>query len=154
MAPAPAVRARIRRAFAAQAEDVFDAWIDPAKVREWFAPGLGEMQQVDADPRVGGTFCFVQRRGDDDVAHTGEYLELERPRLLAFTWQTPPLPDRSRVKIDIVSTGDGCDLTLIHEMEPQWAAKVEQMERGWSTMLDGMATFLEQRADASRNDRP
>lgn len=153
MAPAPAVRVRVTRAFVAQAEDVFDAWLDPAKVRQWFAPGLGEMRQVDVDPTVGGTFCFVQRRGDTDVAHTGEYLELQRPRLLAFTWQTPPLPDRSRVRIEIASTVDGCALTLTHEMEPRWADKVEQMERGWSTMLDGMATFVDARADASRNDR-
>jgi uncharacterized protein YndB with AHSA1/START domain len=153
VAPALAVRVCVTRAVAAQAEDVFDAWLDPAKVRQWFAPGLGQMRQVDVDPTVGGTFCFVQRRGDDDVAHTGEYLELERPRRLVFTWQTPPLPDRSRVRIDIAATGDGCELTLTHDLEPQWAAKIAQMERGWSTMLDGMATFVEARADAGRNAR-
>lgn len=147
MAPAPAVRARIRRRFSSQAEDVFDAWIDPAKIRDWFAPGLGEMRQVDVDPRVGGRFCIVQRRADGDASHTGEYLQLERPRRLAFTWQTPPRADQSRVHIEIAPAADGCELTLTHEMEPRWGAKIEQIEQGWTTMLDGMATMLDHRAD-------
>jgi uncharacterized glyoxalase superfamily protein PhnB/uncharacterized protein YndB with AHSA1/START domain len=147
---APAVRARIRRHFRSQAEDVFDAWIDPAKIRQWFAPGLGEMRQVDIDPRVGGHFAIVQRRAGGDAAHVGEYLELERPRRLAFTWSTPPQPDQSRVHIEIAAKGDGCELTLTHDMEPRWAEHVERVEHGWTTMTDAMATLLEHRADPMR----
>jgi len=144
---APAVRARIRRHFRLQAEDVFDAWIDPAKIRQWFAPGMGEMRRVDIDARVGGSFCIVQRRGDADATHTGEYLELERARRLAFTWRTPPLPDRSRVHIEIGAVADGCELTLTHEMEPRWAAHVDRIEHGWAAQMDAMAALLEHRAD-------
>ena len=145
MTTAPAVRARVRRHFSQQAEDIFDAWIDHAKVRRWFAPGMGEMRRVDIDARVGGSFCIVQRRGEADVTHTGEYLELERPRRLAFTWRTPPLPDRSRVLIEIAREADGCELTLTHEMEPRWASHVDRIEHGWSMQLDAMA-LLERRA--------
>ena len=147
MSTAPAVRARIRRHFRLQAEDVFDAWIDPAKIRQWFAPGMGEMRRVDIDARVGGSFCIVQRRGDVDATHIGEYLELERPRRLAFTWRTPPLPDQSRVHIEIDAVTDGCELRLTHDMEPRWAQHVDRIEHGWSTQMDAMATLLEQRAD-------
>jgi uncharacterized glyoxalase superfamily protein PhnB/uncharacterized protein YndB with AHSA1/START domain len=150
LSPAPAVRARIRRHFRAQAEDVFDAWIDPAKIRQWFAPGMGEMRRVDIDARVGGRFSIVQHREHGDATHIGEYLELERPRRLAFTWRTPPLPDQSRVHIEIGAVADGCELTLTHEMEPRWAEHVERIERGWSTQMDAMATMLEHRADPMR----
>ncbi len=146
MSTAPAVRARVRRHFLQQAEDVFDAWIDPAKIRHWFAPGMGEMRRVDIDARVGGSFCIVQRRGDADATHTGEYLELERPRRLGFTWLTPPLPDRSRVHIEIAPEADGCELTLTHEMEPRWASHVDRIEHGWSTQMDAIASLLEQRS--------
>jgi uncharacterized glyoxalase superfamily protein PhnB/uncharacterized protein YndB with AHSA1/START domain len=144
---APAVRARIRRHFRAQSEDVFDAWIDPAKIRQWFAPGKGETRRIDVDPRVGGSFCIVQHRAGADATHTGTYLELERPRRLAFTWSTPPQPDQSRVHIEIGAVEDGCELTLTHEMEPRWAPHVDRIEHGWSTQMDALATMLEHRAD-------
>jgi uncharacterized protein YndB with AHSA1/START domain len=147
--PAPAVRARVRYRFAAQAEDVFDAWIDPAKIRQWFGPGLGEMRQVDIDPRVGGRFRIVQRRGDGDATHAGEYLDLERPRHLAFTWTTPPQPDQSRVHVEIAVAADGCELTLTHDMEPRWAPHVHRVEHGWATMLGAMARMLDARTAAA-----
>ena len=95
------VQARATRRFRASAEEVFDAWLDPALVREWFGPGLGEMTRVDIDARVGGTFWLVQRRAAGDAVHTGEYLEIDPPRRLVFTWRTPPLTDTSRVIVDI-----------------------------------------------------
>jgi len=150
LSTAPAVRARVRRHFRAQAEDVFDAWIDPAKIRQWFAPGMGETQRVDVDPRVGGSFCIVQRRADADATHTGTYLELERPRRLKFTWSTPPQPDQSRVHIEIGAVDDVCELMLTHEMEPRWAPHVDRIEHGWSTQLDAMAALIEQRANPMR----
>ena len=147
MSTAPAVRARVRRHFLQQAEDVFDAWIDPAKIRHWFAPGMGEMRRVDIDARVGGSFCIVQRRGDADATHTGEYLELERPRRLAFTFFVERYSVRpDRVTIDIVPAGNGCELTLTHEMEPRWASHVDRIEHGWSTQMDAIASLLEQRS--------
>jgi uncharacterized protein YndB with AHSA1/START domain len=143
MATAPAIRARIQRRFNAQAEDVFDAWIDPAKVRQWFGPGLGEMTRVDIDPRVGGEFCLVQRRKGEDAAHTGAYTALDRPRRLAFTWRTPPLSETSRITIDIVPAPDGCQLTLTHEMDARWAAHLERIEASWMKMADALASLVE-----------
>jgi uncharacterized protein YndB with AHSA1/START domain len=145
-ASAPAVRARIRRTFTSPAEDVFDAWIDPRKVREWFGPGLGEMIDVDLDPRVGGRFRVVQRRRDGDAVHTGEYEALERPRRLAFTWRTPPLVDASRVHVEIAPAADGCELVLTHELNATWASVVPRVEESWSRMTDAMARVLEGRA--------
>jgi hypothetical protein len=31
--------------------------------------------------------------------------------------------------------GDGCVVTIVHEMAPEWAAYVEKVEGGWSRML-------------------
>jgi uncharacterized protein YndB with AHSA1/START domain len=146
MSPAPAVRARARRRFSSPAEDVYDAWIDPDKIRGWFAPGLGEVTRAETDPRVDGAFCIVQRRKDGNATHTGEYLELERPRRLAFTWKTPPEQARSKVHIEIAPEADGCELTLLHEMEEKFAPEVGRVEHGWSSMLDAMAAWLERRS--------
>ena len=43
---------RLSRRFDASAERVFDAWLDPEKVRKWFAPGLGERKRTVSDINV------------------------------------------------------------------------------------------------------
>jgi uncharacterized protein YndB with AHSA1/START domain len=133
------VHARVTRRFSASPECVFDSWLDPEKVRRWFAPELGEMVRVEVDPRVGGSFSFMQRRDGEDVDHVGEYFEIDRPRRLVFTWGVPPEPSDSRVIIDIVPLETGCELTLIHEMDAEWADYLDRTEDAWARMLDAIA---------------
>jgi uncharacterized protein YndB with AHSA1/START domain len=142
MPAAPHVEARVTRRLAASPARVFDAWLDPDLVRRWFAPGMGEMVRVHVEPRVGGTFSFVQRRGGDDVDHVGEYLELDRPRRLAFTWGVRPDTPSSRVVIDVAPVASGSEVALTHEMSAEWAEFTARAEEAWGRMLDAMATAL------------
>ena len=112
-------------------ERVFDAWLDPALAAKFFfATPTGQMIRAEVDARVGGRFTFVDRRPDmgpngADVLHTGEYLELDRPRRLAFTFGVPQFnPDFTRVLVELAPTpAGGCYLTLTHEgvFESEWA---------------------------------
>jgi uncharacterized protein YndB with AHSA1/START domain len=97
---------------------------------------------VDIDARVGGEFFIVQQRGGGEVEHTGSYLEIERPRRLAFTWRVPPGPESSRVTLDIAGLQGGCELTLTHEMPAAAADMRERAEAAWRQMLDAMAGEL------------
>jgi uncharacterized protein YndB with AHSA1/START domain len=142
MDPTAEVAAKVTHQFAAPSEAVFDAWVTSETVHKWFAPQLGEMVRVAIDPRVGGSFSFVQRRGLDDVDHIGKYLEFDRPRRLAFTWQVRGTPHNSRVFIDILPNATGCDLTLVHELHPHWADYREQTAAAWAKMLDAMAEAI------------
>jgi uncharacterized protein YndB with AHSA1/START domain len=136
----------ITRRFAAAPERVFDAWLDPRLASKWlFATDTGVMIRAENDPRVGGRFAFTDRRPDmGDVEHTGAYLEIERPKLLVFTFGVPAFsPDFDRVSIDIRPTGDGgCELTLTHEMKPENAQWREGTEKGWNNILEGLARTL------------
>ena len=52
--------------------------------------------------------------------------------------------------IDIVPTSDGCEPTLIHEMDPQWADLVDRAAGAWQKMADAIATLVDyDRAEAS-----
>ena len=108
---------RITRRFSSSAEQVFDAFLDREKAGEFmFATATGRMARAEIDPRVGGKFIFVQRRDGEDVEHTGEYLDLERPRWLVFTLSVEKYgQDVDRVSIEITPLGSGCGLTLMHE---------------------------------------
>jgi len=138
--PAPVVR--VTRRFDASPERVFYAWLDPQSAGKWlFATPTGQIVRVEIDARVGGKFVFVDRRDGEDIEHTGEYLEIDRPRRLVFTFVVPKFSnDSTRVAIDIVASGTGCELTLIHEgVLPEYASRTEA---GWSGILDGLAATL------------
>ncbi len=132
---------RVKRRFTASPEHVFDAWLDPAKARQFlFATATGQMVCAETDPRVGGRFLFTDRRGGEDVAHTGEYLEIDRPRRLVFTFMVPKYSSEStRVTIEIVALDSGCELTLTHD--GVWPEYEERTAEGWSRILAGLASI-------------
>jgi uncharacterized protein YndB with AHSA1/START domain len=138
MATGEKVMATVTRRFDASPERVFDAWLDPAQIRRWFGPGLGETTRVDVDARAGGTFWIVQRRESGDAEHTGEYLQITRPRQLVFTWRTPPLEDTSTVSIYITRLGHGCEVNLVHEIPAEWKDYQGRVEHAWGSMLNEM----------------
>jgi uncharacterized protein YndB with AHSA1/START domain len=136
------VTIRVKRRFNASPERVFDAWLDPKKAGKFlFATPTGEMVRVEIDPRVGGSYISVDRRGGEDVEHVGEYLELDRPRRLVFTFTVPKYSvESTRVSIDIVAEGEGCELTLTHEgVLQEWASATEA---GWSGILGALEALL------------
>ena len=136
------VTVRVTHQFTQSAERVFDAWLDPAKAGKFlFATPAGQMVRVEIDPRVGGAFCFVDRRDGVDAEHFGEYVEIDRPRRLVFDFAVGEMPEaKTRVTIEIRSAGTGCELTLIHEGVPTEYA--DRTSHGWATILDGLAATL------------
>jgi uncharacterized protein YndB with AHSA1/START domain len=121
---------------------VFDAWLEPEIAGKFlFATKTGTMVRVDIDARVGGRFVLVDRRDGEDIEHTGEYLEIDRPRRLVFTFGVPKYSALfTRVTIDIAPLGSGCELTLTHEgVLPEWR---EKSKEGWTMILDGLAEVL------------
>jgi uncharacterized protein YndB with AHSA1/START domain len=138
------ITVQIVRRFAAAPERVFDAWLEPAKAKRFLftAPG-GEIVRCEIDARVGGTFTIVDRRGNEDIVHTGEYLEIARPRRLVFTFFVERYSLRpDRVTIEIVPVDRGCELTLTHEMSPDAAQYEKQTREGWTTILDALAAAV------------
>lgn len=133
---------RVSHRFSASSERVFDAWLDPATVCGWlFATPSGRNVRTEIDARVGGRFTIVDRRDGEDVEHTGEYLEIDRPRRLVFNFAVPKYSDKTtRVSVEIVPRGNGCELTLVHDgVLHDYIARTED---GWATMLRALESLL------------
>jgi uncharacterized protein YndB with AHSA1/START domain/predicted SnoaL-like aldol condensation-catalyzing enzyme len=134
------VQVRVTHRFTASPERVFDAFLDPARAGKFmFATPSGQMVKVEIDARVGGKFAFVDRREGEDVAHTGEYLVIDRPRRLVFTLAVEKYSQEiDQVEIAIVPRGRGCELTLTHGMSAAWKDRKRDIEQGWAGILEGL----------------
>lgn len=132
----------VTRRFEADAERVFDAWLDPATAGRWlFSADGGQMVKVAIDAHPGGHFLFIDRREGEDVEHVGEYLEIDRPHRLGFTFAVPKYSSLyTQVTIELEPEIDGCMLTLTHAgVLSEWSDRTKE---GWSMILDHLADTL------------
>lgn len=133
------------QAFNVPPQRVFDSILDPAMIaRFMFGPLLREEEilHITNDPKVGGRFSFLVRRGDTEIDHVGTYLELTPPTRIVFTWAIAPETAASTVSIDITPTAAGCSVCLAHEMPPEYADFVDRARGSWEKMLGVLAALL------------
>lgn len=131
---------KVSREFTASAEAVFDAWLDPQKAGKFlFATPTGVMKTVDIDARVGGKFCIIETRDGVDTEHIGEYLEIDRPQHLRFSFGGNPFP-ATYVTLSMTETALGCVLHLMHE--GVWADYETSVIQGWTSILENLAQLV------------
>ncbi len=138
---------RLRRTVRARVEQVFDAWLVPELLRRWmFGRGLGdeEIVHLHVDPRVGGRFSFLVRRQGIEFDHVGVYLEFDRPRRLAFTWNVGgDQGPGSRVEIDLTDEQGAVGIRLVHTLPAAVATYANRTQAGWMRMMAALATVVE-----------
>ena len=139
----------------ATADEVYDAWLSPQKVRRWMSHALvtfglsGEIVRIEIDPRPGGAFLFSDMRDGEEMRHWGTYLTLERPSVIRCTWFTRELSEKegsSVVKIEITPQATGCSARLTHRMPATFAKYTERAEQGWKTLLTSIEAILQPKA--------
>jgi uncharacterized protein YndB with AHSA1/START domain len=138
---------RLERVLDASPERVFAAWTDPAVLRRWFAAEPDwTTPEATTDVRVGGGYR-LSMRDSTGIVHTiaGEYLEVDPPRRLVYTWQpqrhrdgSPPRLWVSVVSVDFVAEGSATRVVLEQRDLPDEAERASH-ERGRRGCLDNLA---------------
>jgi uncharacterized protein YndB with AHSA1/START domain len=136
----------LRKTFRASAEFLFDAWIDPALMARWFhARPTWTTEVIAADPRVGGAWELVMHAEDGPACRVfGQYLAIERPRRLVFTWH----PDgRADYRTMVTLTFEAIDAHTTELVLTQTGLREEEDRReheaGWEGCLDNLRLFSE-----------
>ena len=133
-------RLYLSRIFSARADAVFRAWTQPDLMRRWmFVSPTNRIENVVVEQRVGGRFSIVARNGDEVIDHSGEYLELDWPRRLAFTLEVPKrFPGVTCVTVEIEPRG-------AHSLMEFWQAGVDPRitERPWQAMFETLAQLIQ-----------
>jgi uncharacterized protein YndB with AHSA1/START domain len=134
----------VRRILPVPRERVFAAWLDPVSLAQWMRPGEATEAFVEVDPRVGGNFRIVMRhgtRGNQDYEHRGEYLVIQPPSLLSFTWISAATHHQSTiVTVELLERGTGTELVLTHRRLPSDALESHRM--GWTDIARKLAEVL------------
>jgi uncharacterized protein YndB with AHSA1/START domain len=130
---------------AATADRVFQALVDPRQVVKWWGQhGMYRCTEFTSDLRPGGKWRAAGIGPDGGPFEvTGEYLEVDPPRLLAHTWVASWTgPVKTIVRWELDPKNQSTRLRIRHS---GIAAHPELAEsyRGWSRMLGWLQAFLQ-----------
>jgi uncharacterized protein YndB with AHSA1/START domain len=118
----------------ASPETVWEFLVDPEKLMRW--KGIN----ADLETQPGGTFRCEVIPGH--IAR-GEYVEVDKPNKLVFTWgwdgsEDVP-PGSSTIEIELASDGDGTSLRFVHKDLPN-AEAIASHAHGWDHYLPRLET--------------
>jgi uncharacterized protein YndB with AHSA1/START domain len=118
----------------ASPETVWEFLVDPEKLMRW--KGIN----ADLETQPGGIFRCEVIPGH--IAR-GEYVEIDKPNKLVFTWgwdgsEDVP-PGSSTIEIELASDGDGTSLRFVHKDLPN-AEAIASHAHGWDHYLPRLET--------------
>lgn len=119
----------------ASPDTVFDFFLDPDKMIQWMG------RSAELDPRPGGNFR-VDINGRDIAL--GQYLEVDRPRRVAFTWgweaeESKVRPGTSTVEVTLTPEKNGTLVRFVHRDLPDEQSQAAH-RHGWEHYLPRLAT--------------
>ncbi|HEY4463749.1 MAG TPA: SRPBCC domain-containing protein [Streptosporangiaceae bacterium] len=141
----------VRRLLPASPGVVYDEWLDPDALADWMCPRPARCLSVASEPRVGGRLRIGIEEGGVQFYVSGEYLALERPSRLSFTWSCSTWPDpRIRTVVSVLLEpweGGQTLMTIEHTLLP--AGLAGQHARGWTAIAGQLAEELAAAAPGS-----
>lgn len=112
---------------AAPPDVVFPYFTDPALIVAW----IGDRAELDAQP--GGVFSL----GFGEIIARGNYVEVEPPRRIVFTWGIPGNdalpPGGSTVEVVLTPDGEDTVVELTHRGLPP--TQIDSHRAGWERQL-------------------
>lgn len=136
----------IKRFINAPPARVFEAWTDPAQLKEWFGPEWVQTRDIIAEVRIGGKFRWdlIDCDGKEKTID-GEYREIVPGKKIVFTWkhQDDKVWENrtSTVTVEFSDRNDGTEVRLTHVQLPSDESR-DDHNRGWNSALDRLEKFV------------
>ncbi|WP_191561965.1 SRPBCC family protein [Metabacillus idriensis] len=148
---------KMTRNFDAAPERVFDAWLNPEMMRKWLFTLEGTNKVAQNNPQVGGTWEIIDHRGGKDYRAIGEYLEIDPPTKLVFTFKMPQFSElEDTITVELKEIQQGCEMTFSQKINVPHEEKLseadiekalgeshDETEHGWNLMFMGLKELVE-----------
>jgi uncharacterized protein YndB with AHSA1/START domain len=130
---------------AAPRERIFQAITDPAQASKWWGrKDQYYFNHFNMDVRVGGKWSTTGTKPTvGDLAVHGEFLEVDPPRRLAYSWSSSWMPAVTKVLWELDSQSNGTLVRLTHSGFAGDANQTQGHSIGWSLVFTWLQAFAE-----------
>lgn len=136
----------ITRTFEAPRERVFDAFIDPRHLAQWWGPHGFTVPQLEMDVRPGGAYRIrMQSAEHGEHVVRGVYREIEPPGHLVMAWSWEDEhgePGHETLLTLTFEEADGRTVLTLHQAVFESAAQRDSHRQGWGESLERLAAFV------------
>lgn len=130
---------------AAPRERIFEALTDPKQaVRWWGQNDRYHLSEFIMDTKVGGKWSTAggsMKMGDINVH--GEFVEVDPPRRLAYTWISSWMPKTTTVLWELEAQNDGTLVKLTHTGFAGDAEQAQNHSHGWNLVISWLQAYVE-----------
>ena len=127
-------------------ERVFRTLTEPALLARWWGPAGFTTPEIELDLSVGGGYRFGMQPPDGDLFHlAGEFIEIEPPRLLVYTfrWEEPDPDDQETVvRLSLEGIGEATNVSLL-QGEFATEARLELHRNGWTDSFGKLRELID-----------
>jgi len=133
-------------------ERVFQALSDPKQLMQWFTSPECPVKVWEMDARPGGRYRYETQKGAivvngvSEFECHGEILEVDPPRLLAYSWIANWHGDKSRrtvVRWELAREAGGTRVKVTHSGLAQEHIARKDYSGGWVGVLEQLKKFAE-----------
>ena len=139
---------RMERIFSATPERVFQAWIDPEKLVQWWGPEGMTTPRCEMNVREGGAWLTVMRNaegGEHTVSGIFRIIDPPKRLVLTWAWHNDGVRDghETELSIELEAVEGGTRLTLVQQTFRERENR-DSHKGGWTSSLNDLARFLDQ----------
>ena len=137
----------LTRLFAAPRDLVFRAFVEPERMKHWWAPRGFTLLSCALDLREGGAWRMRIRSEATGAVQTevGVYREIREPERLAFThaWvrANGSLTPTTLVTVRFSERGDRTEVSF-HQQDFATATSCQSHEQGWASSLELLTEYI------------
>ena len=133
----------VRRKIRATPERLFEAWTQPAQLKQWWGPEEVTCIAAEVDLRVGGRYRIANQFPDGRVVWiVGEFQVIEPPHSLTYTWQIEHSSEPAEcVTVRFEPADNVTEVIITHTRIPDRTTR-DRHEQGWLGCLSGLVEYL------------
>ena len=132
---------KVSKIIDASRENLFEYWIQPQHLPKWWGPKDVICTEVSIDLKPGGKYKLVNKLETGDIIEIyREYLAIEPPKLLKFTWSVTGISKNEIVTVRFEEKTGKTKVIVLHEGITNNEIK-HSHDTGWSGCFDELTIY-------------